>query len=291
MATFDPDAALPPKGYAQLGDFRIMYRDTGPRGDKKPLLLVHGLGSSSLGWSRLARLLPSDRRVIAIDLPGNGGSDKPRSALSIELFASLGEQLLQHLGVPCAVWVGHSMGGQVSLFHAFRRPNCGGLVLLAPAGFERFTETQARWMASAVTEEFVSNQGPAQIRTNMQLAFYRMPPEAEGLIHARVNLRGDDLAGYSHAFVECVKAMIRQPVYSQLPLIACPVKVIYGEQDVLIPNRILHPHLTPRDVGEAGARLIPNAELTMLPDAGHMLHFERPEIVAQLIASFLAEID
>ena len=200
----------------------------------------------------------------------------------------MAEKLLEHLGIREAIWVGHSMGGQVSLRHALHRPVCSALVLLAPAGFERFTDAQGRWLSGAINEAFVKNQGAAQVRTGMQMAFFKMPREAEGLIAKRIAMKGDELDGYAHAFIQCVRAMIREPVYAQLPTITCPVRVLFGAHDMLIPNRILHPHLGPADVADAGARLLPNAELTMVPDAGHMLHYEQPAAVAKLVNEFLA---
>lgn len=89
--------------------------DSDPHGDPaaRTFVLVHGLGVSSLYYRNLADELAPHGRVIAVDLPGFGGTDKPESALRISQFATVLEETLEELGLADAVLIGHSMGCQV----------------------------------------------------------------------------------------------------------------------------------------------------------------------------------
>ena len=74
-----------------------------------------------------------------------------------------------------------------------------------------------------------------------------------------------------------------------LPLanIKVPTLVVYGKDDALIPNKILHPYLTTAAVAEAGASLISDAELYLVAEAGHFVQWEQTEKVNTLLRSFI----
>lgn len=105
-------------------------------GSGDAIVLVHGLGTDSSAWDRLAPTLAERHRVITVDLPGyslkSEIDDVPQATqLSDEL-----DELLAKLGIETAVLVGHSFGGAVCLIVAHRHPTrCAGLVLIAPGGF------------------------------------------------------------------------------------------------------------------------------------------------------------
>lgn len=123
-----------------LGDGRRMIvRAT--HGEGTPLVLLHGLLDSGLGWAWLAA--HSERPFVAFDLPGFGLSDKP---LGPRLDAYAGDVLatLDVLGVRRCVLVGHSFGGGIAAELADRDPaRVASLVLLAPAGFGRVRLAEA----------------------------------------------------------------------------------------------------------------------------------------------------
>jgi pimeloyl-ACP methyl ester carboxylesterase len=81
--------------------------------------------------------------------------------------------------------------------------------------------------------------------------------------------------------------MIEGPVFDKLSSIAQPTLIIYGAQDMLIPNRQLHPNATTQTVAEAGAAELPHSELMMIKKAGHFVHFEKPSRVNEAILKFL----
>ena len=98
-------------------------------------VLVHGIGVSSGYFERLVPALAEEGRVVAVDLPGFGKAKphRPSRPLSIEDFAESVAQAMDGLGIADAVIVGHSMGTQIAVCLAARRPDLvRGLALLGP---------------------------------------------------------------------------------------------------------------------------------------------------------------
>ena len=107
---------------AQVRNIEVGYID---QGSGEVLLLIHGLGSNAKAWQRNIPDLAADHRVIAVDLPGYGYSDKGDYQYSMSFYATVLSELLAGLGVDKAVWVGHSMGGQIAMVAALEHPRAG----------------------------------------------------------------------------------------------------------------------------------------------------------------------
>lgn len=278
----------PPPEHVALGAFRVAYRDVGPR-HAPTLLLVHGLGSSSLCWLHDVPTLARDFRVIVVDLPGFGESDKPRYAYTLEFWRGRLLRLLDHLGVRSATVIGHSMGAQLAIGIALEAPTrVDALVLAAPAGIERFSALQRAMLQRSVSPAWVRRQSHGDLRTHLGLAFHGWPQEAERLLELRRRLRGPELDGYAHAFVAGVRAMLDEPVHDRLAELRAPTLVVFGAEDRLVPNRWLHPNLTTVDLLRGAARTIPDAEALLIPNAGHLVQFERPDAFDAAVLDFLA---
>jgi pimeloyl-ACP methyl ester carboxylesterase len=110
-------------------DLRFHYRDWNGHG--WPVLLLHGLSSTSHIWDLVAPLILDSARVVALDLRGHGQSDKPASDYTFEEIGSDIHATLGWLGFERPVIVGHSWGAQVGLWLAARHPDrVGGLVMV-----------------------------------------------------------------------------------------------------------------------------------------------------------------
>lgn len=104
-------------------------------GDGAPLVLVHGLGGTIENWRALAPALAAAHRVLVPDLPGHGRSDPLPEARDLDPLADAVLATAEAEELQSAVWVGHSLGGVVSLRAAVRRPEAvRGIVLAAAAG-------------------------------------------------------------------------------------------------------------------------------------------------------------
>jgi pimeloyl-ACP methyl ester carboxylesterase len=128
----------------------IHYLDAGPR-DADAVVLIHGLTATHRYWKQNVEALAARRRVIALDLPGFGRSDKPDADYSIDFFVTALFTLLDGLGVARASLVGNSMGGHIAMAAALAAPaRVDKLVLVDPAGVHPLPSWLMRAAAVAV---------------------------------------------------------------------------------------------------------------------------------------------
>lgn len=278
-----------PVQHADVGGTSIAYAEMG-HGDRT-IVLIHGLGSYMPVWKNNAPELATDYRVIAIDLPGYGKSDKPKATYTMKYFARQVRGLLDELGVDKPVLVGHSMGGQVAMTYALLYPEkYDALVLTSPAGFETFEDGEAKWLAQAVSPAFTCAADDESIYARHVGNFHRMPKDAHFMVEDRIALKGDpSFPDYCEAVSKSVAGMLDEPVYDDLPKIAQPVLVLFGKNDNLIPNPFLHGGNTTK-VAEKGVEKLPNAELVVLEKAGHMAQFEVADEWNSAVRSFLGNL-
>lgn len=268
----------------------LALSDTGPGTSAPALLLLHGLGSYLPAWSRNVPALAAHHRVVAIDLPGYGKSAKGPYPYTMDFFAGVVDRVIGALGLGRVALCGHSMGAQIAMTHALLFPGrAERLLLLAPAGLEAFTGSEARWLAAAVSAESVQATPVAGIHANLANNFCALPEEARFMAEDRVRVvGGPDFDGYARAVSASVRGMLDGPVLHRLEEIRAPALLLFGEEDRLIPNPVLHPGQTTRALAQAAAARFPDARLVFVPRAGHMLHFERPDAVNQALLAELA---
>lgn len=264
----------------------IAYVDEG-KGDKV-IIFIHGLGSYLPAWKKNIEGLKSSYRCIAIDLPGYGKSSKQPHSGKMSYYASVVNEFAGKLRLKQVTLAGHSMGGQISMVAALNYPDLvQSLILVDPAGFERFTEGQKQWFRNVMTLEGVKNTAAEDIQSNLAVNFYNMPADAEFMISDRLAMRtAADFDHYCYAVVQSVNGMVDEPVIDLLPDISQPTLIIFGENDNLIPNRFLNPGRT-RKIAGIGKDKIPDSQLFMVKKAGHFVQFEKPIEVNNAIEDFL----
>lgn len=271
---------------AQVRNIQLGYVDEGT-GDRV-ILMIHGLGSNAKGWQQNIPELSRQHRVIAVDLPGYGMSDKGHYQYTLSFYAQVLTEFLAELNVEKATWMGHSMGGQIAMVAALNHPEqVERLVLISPAGFEEFTDGEGDWMRKAVSPDFVKDTTIRGIAINLKSNFHEAPAEADFMITDRIQVRGaKDFDRYCYAVAENVEAMLDEPVLERLGDIQQPALVLFGENDRLIPNRYLHGGHTEK-VALAGSSMMPDAQLVMVPRCGHFVQFEKPEETNAAVLDFL----
>jgi pimeloyl-ACP methyl ester carboxylesterase len=131
------ESKLPATRLDGFEEREIVWRGTPLRyavgGEGSPLVLVHGLGGTIENWRALAPLLVARHRVLVPDLPGHGRSLALPEARDVDALADAVLAVAHSEGAEPAVWVGHSLGGLVSLRAAVRRPEALRAVVLAAA--------------------------------------------------------------------------------------------------------------------------------------------------------------
>ncbi len=265
-----------------VGDLGLAYRE---QGSGPPVLLLHGWPTSSFLWRNVIPPIARANRVLALDLPGFGGSDKPAGATyTFEFFERAIDGFLAALDIEEVAIAGHDLGGPVVAHWVIGNPGrARSLALLNTLVYPEFSEAVFAFLKAASTpgirEQLTSPEGlDAAMRlgvadeakvTDEVLAGVREPFGDE---QSRQSLADAGIGLEPEGFNE---------IASALPSLEVPVRLIYGEQDRILP-----------DIAETIARMkrdLPQAVVTALPDCGHFLQEEAPEEVGELLASFFAE--
>lgn len=271
---------------ATEGNCNIAYIDEG-RGERT-LLFIHGLANYSLCWKRNIDVLKSHYRCIAIDLPGNGLSDRHPHHFSMKFFAETVARFIETLELKNVTLVGHSMGGQIALTTCLKYPELiKDMVLCAPAGFEKFTAMDKAMYYSSIKLIDKITSDEQSLRKVLEHSFFIRRADENQMMDDLLGFQKSYQHGYYKKMIEgCIKGMIEEPVLSSLILIAQPILVLFGENDGLIPNRILH-QTTTIAIAEAAIKQLPNATLQMFPGCGHFVQWEACEAVNESIMKFL----
>lgn len=245
------------------------------RGNRPPLLLVHGFPLDHEVWQAQIKAFEGQRRVIAPDLVGFGASS-PAGRASLEDHADDLAALLDECGISRAVVVGLSMGGYIALAMWRRHPQrFAGMALVASrAGKDVEANRQARYqMAIAVEDKGVSEIAGALLP---RLLSERAAPEL------RESMREMMVRQPVDGVVAALKAMAARPnSMPDLPTIDVPTLLITGADDEIIAA----------PSSEAMAAAIPDSQLTVVPGAGHIVNMEEPGAFNAVLRSFLERVD
>ena len=260
----------------------VNYVDIG-RGTQT-VLFIHGLGGSWQNWLENLPRTAEHCRAIALDLPGFGRSEMPADPISITGFAATVDAFCEALSLGPVVLVGNSMGGFTAAEVAIQHPERAELlVLVDAAGISSANVTRSRPGERLARQLMMRGQGdpeaakrmltrPGYMALGMGLvARYPTRISKELLSEQRLTF-GD--AGFSDAF----EAILSYDFRHRLGEIGCPVLVIQGENDILVP------------LGDAieFCELIPSSELLTMADTGHVPMFERPVQFNDALLDFIA---
>lgn len=258
------------------------------RGSGRPLVLLHGITLRHDVWAPQFHQLVDRYRVIAVDLRGHGESVAGADGFGLPRLADDLATLLVGLDLRDAVVVGHSMGGMTAMQFCGEHPDVlaervAGLIFVAtrahqvvPPGIDR----GARALV-AQGQGLVEGGGALPARAVVtervaRLAFGERPHPRAVAIVAEM---GASIV--PEALVPSVAGLIEHDARVALRATETPALVVVGTRDLL----------TPVPAGRHLAHLLPDAELVVLPKAGHQLMQERPFELAELIDAFVARIE
>jgi pimeloyl-ACP methyl ester carboxylesterase len=259
------------------GSIEVVYER---RGVGSPLVLLHGIGHRWQAWEPVLDLLAERHDVIAVDLPGFGGS--PLAAgreYTMPAAVELTAELFESFGLDRPHVAGNSLGGVLALELASR-----GLVrsatALAPAGF--WSARDRAWALGMLTALRVSGRTPQRLRTAFVNGRLTRILGASLLYGRPSRLVADVVLADLASFAACpgfglVARAGRGYVYAS-PAPTVPVTVIWGSRD-----RILWPRQARR-----AAVLLPDANHVMLAGCGHVPMSDAPDRIADLIITTCA---
>jgi haloalkane dehalogenase len=265
----------------KVGGLTVAYRELG---DGPPVLFLHGWPTSSHLWRNIMPAVAEHSRAIAIDLPGFGASSKPPgTTYDFAFYDRTLDGFLSELGIDRVALAVHDLGGPIGLHWGLHRPGrLTRLALLNTLVYPEFSDMVDQFIhacsTSPIREQLTS---PAGLEAAMKLG---LADEA--------NLTGEVLAAVVEPFASDAERRSLadagigletegfEEIARLLPGLEAPVRVVYGEQDRILP-----------DVAETMARVkrdCPQAEVTALPHCGHFLQEEAAEEIAPLLAKFFA---
>jgi len=268
-------------------DISIAYMDEGK--GKQTLLFLHGLANYAPVWKYQLAGLSKTQRCIAIDLPGNGFSSRGEYPYSMFFYAECVVRFIEKMELKSVVLCGHSMGGQIALIIALRYPHLlDKLVLVAPAGIEYFQPHEVLLMQSAMSMSNLFYSDEHHLESAIQQSFFNTSNESGTIIdELKTIMHQYSLQQWRDMCIKSINGMLNEQVQQYLHNIDIPVLVIFGEQDRLIPNTLVHFGETPASVAKKGTALLSNASYKMVALAGHFVQVERAGEVNALIGAFL----
>lgn len=253
-------------------------------GEGLPVLLVHGWPTSSFLWRNVIPPIAEHRRVIAIDLPGFGRSDKPTDRkYDFAFYARVLDGFLAQLKIDRLGLVVHDLGGPVGLYWASQNPaRVERLALLNTLVYPELSFaarafitacrlpgisqmlTSKRWLERAMYFGVADTSRLCRDALSNVHEPFDTPKARKALAMSSTGMRTEKL----------------RDVVKWLRTTKIPVRVVYGVKDRILP-----------DIEKTVQRLkqdVSSIEVTALPDVGHFLQEEQPDEIGRLLAEFFS---
>jgi len=233
-------------------------------GEGVPLVLLHGIGSSSYSWRRQLQSLSSDFTVIAWDAPGYGGSSDPPSAItpSMRFYSDRLRGLIDSLGLERIFLLGHSTGGVIAQeFYRAYPDRIRALILsdTRSVGSREGLDERLKAIRTMSPVQLAMERGPRLLTRNASRDLVRE------VISIMSQIRRP---GYEFAAIALAESDTRDVIRA----LAVPTLLIWGSEDEITPLWTEVP---------AGA------ELKIIPNAGHLCYIEQPEQFNNIVKDFL----
>jgi pimeloyl-ACP methyl ester carboxylesterase len=291
-AAWEPDRQLgalvarwapAPSSFVELDGMQVHLRDTGPRSDPVPIVLLHGMASSLHTYEAWQTALKDQRRVITVDLPGFGlTGPSPQGEYRIEAYTRFILRLLDTLGVQRVVLGGNALGGEVAWQTALLAPERVRKVILIdsdgyqlsplsqPIAFQIAGARGLRWVSErilprSVIEASVRNVfgDPDKVTRERVDRYFEL--------NLRVGNRRALFQRMDQSESGAKEHMIRQ--------IKQPTLVLWGGQDGMVPVEFSYRF----------CKDVPNCTLVLFPELGHLPQEEDSVRTLQAVQRFLAK--
>jgi pimeloyl-ACP methyl ester carboxylesterase len=271
---------------------RLRYRDWGGHGT--PVVLLHGLASNSHIWDGVAPCLVPNMRVLALDQRGHGASEKPEDGYDfVSVVADL-EAFLVAVGIPRAVIVGHSWGGNVALQFGATVPAAALGLVFVDGGFLDLKGDGAAWeqVETELAPPDLTNLTLAQLleqgkRWNAETGW---TPAVEATLRASFRTVDDgtirpQLSRENH--LRILRALWEQDPVSLYPLVRCPVLLVPAYRGGDRPGGYQQ---RKRAWVAAAAAGLERSQVHAMEDTIHDVPLHRPAALAETIAGFAREV-
>ncbi len=249
-----------------VDNIRINYEQKGS-GDL--IVLLHGWGSNIKLFSNLIDLLSKKYTVVAMDMPGFGESQEPPSAWCVDDYVDFVIKFLADYDAKQVMLLGHSFGGRVIIKLNSRKDlpfTVSKVILVDSAGILPPKSNKKSWR----TRKY--KMGKAFLSTKIMR---KLAPNA--LEKLRVKYGSADYVAASPLMRQVLVKVVNEDLEPLLPNIKCPTLLIWGVNDTA----------TPLSDGEKMEKLIPDAGLVKLENAGHYSFLEQQFLFNRVMCSFM----
>jgi pimeloyl-ACP methyl ester carboxylesterase len=274
-----------PERFIHLSSGDTFVEQSGPP-NGEPVVLLHGFSVPLFIWDpTVEELTKQGFRVIRYDLLGRGYSDRPDAKYSISLFVNQLEQLFDALEIQGKVnLISLSMGGVIAAVFAAKFPDrIKRIAFIDPAGFKLNLPWETELLRWPVIGEILlglfDRFGSSNIVDGMLADFYDPTQEAVDYFVPRYKEQMR-YQGFKRALLSTLRQGVLDEdlaIFQALSSAKYPVQLIWGEDDRTVPFKHSNTFL----------ELIPRTVFHPIPRAGHIPHFERPDLVNSLLIEFL----
>lgn len=265
---------------ADLGDRVVDGLAAGPRdAGATPLILLHGIGSAARSFAGVLPLLSANRRVLAWNAPGYGGSTPvaPETPTASD-YAEVLRRLLDRLGWPRVHLLGHSLGAVMAArFAAESGERLASLTLASVALGHARHDPEKRAAALAARLADLADLGPRGLAEKRGPRLLGPEASAEAIRAVVDTMAAIEPDGYAQASRLLSGADVLADL-ARLPA-DLPVEVIWGDADPI----------TPPDANRRAAAAIPGAREVVVARGGHAVYVEKPAEFAAAVNAFVEE--
>lgn len=249
-----------------VNGMKINYEE---KGEGELIVLLHGWGSNIKLFANLIELLSKKYKVVAMDMPGFGESDEPPAAWCVDDYADFVADFLESYSTDKVMLLGHSFGGRVIIklnSHKNLPFDVTKVILVDSAGIlppkSNKKSFRTRWYKFC---KGILSTGIMQ----------KLAPEA--LEKLRVKYGSADYVAASPLMRQVLVKTVNEDLEPLLPEIKCPTLLVWGVNDTA----------TPLSDGEKMEKLIPDAGLVKLENAGHYSFLDQQYTFNRVMSSFM----
>lgn len=245
------------------------------RGTGKPMLFIHGLGSSARDWRLQVDHFSSRYQVITYDVRGHGASGKPPPPYSMQLFANDAKALLDRLGMHSACVIGISMGGMIAFQLAVDHPLSVDSMVIINTVPEFKPRSIGQHLQAVQRFLIVRLLGMRSMARFIAPRLFPGPSNA----HLREQFIDRWSANDKRAYLASMEAILGWSVMERVPEITVPTLYVAADHDY-----------TSVEFKMSYVEKMPNARLEVVEDSRHATPIERPDALNRVIDEFLRDL-
>ena len=255
------------------GVTQILHHKTYGNRNNTALLLAHPLGTDLRFWEECAAQWEKQFFCIAPDPRSAGQSPRPQAPVDLAGHAADLERLRVSLGVPKVVVIGCAIGAMIAATYAARYPDATIALIMTNPGVQNSDAGKEMLRKRVVT---LRTAGIKPLLPDIVKKTFLNLPEDERYQRHLERFTAQD----PENFARYVEGIIAADIAPELPKIRCPMLVISGEHDIMMPS----------DSAQRIKAMAPHAETTMMTEVAHFIPFQRPDKFAPAAADYVARV-